>query len=251
MIATLPMYDRPETMAANDRLWGLIRKELGFGPAELTRSDDLWDLWTSPDLVLAQTCNLPFRLCLHGKVQLLGSPDYQLPGCPPGYYNSVLIARADDHRSLSELLAARVLINQDHSQSGFGALWFHAADLGTQPNVTGETGGHVRSAHAVAEGHGDLAALDAMSWRLIKRHDPHAAELREVARTVPTPATPFITSLSQDPALIRAAMQRAIARLDEKTREAISLYAICALKESTYLDLPNPPALQFAQVNAS
>jgi hypothetical protein len=27
VIASLPMYDRPETRAANDRLWQLIRSE--------------------------------------------------------------------------------------------------------------------------------------------------------------------------------------------------------------------------------
>ncbi len=251
MIATLPMYDRVETAAANDMLWALIRDELGFGPSELTRSDDLWDMWTAPDLILAQTCNLPYRLRLHGKVQLIGSPDYQLPGCPPGYYNSVLIARTDDTRALPDLLGARVLINQTHSQSGFAALWYHATNLGLAPNVTAETGGHVRSALAIAKGDGDLAAIDAMSWRLIKRHDPHAARLREVTRTAPTPATPFITSLGQSPAMIRDALQRAIVRLDQKTRETLSLYAVCALDESTYLDLPNPPTLHFAQVNAS
>ncbi|MGH1416585.1 MAG: phosphate/phosphite/phosphonate ABC transporter substrate-binding protein [Pelagimonas sp.] len=251
MIAALPMYDRAETFAANDILWTLTRQELGFGPSNLTRNGDLWEHWLSPNLVLAQTCNLPFRLRLHGKVQLVGSPDYRLPGCPPGYYNSVMIARADDPRPLPDLLRARVLINQNHSQSGFAALWFQAADLGISPNITGETGGHVNSAQAVARGLGDLAALDAMSWRLIKRHDPNAASLREVARTHPTPATPYITSLRQDPRVIRTALQRAIANLDQDARKAISLHALCTLKESAYLDLPTPPSVQFAQVNAS
>ena len=31
MIASLPMYDRPETAAANDRLWQGVRERLGQG----------------------------------------------------------------------------------------------------------------------------------------------------------------------------------------------------------------------------
>lgn len=251
MIAALPMYDRVETAAANDRLWGLTREELGFGPKTLTRSGDLWQQWTAPDLLLGQTCNLPYRLQLRGKVQLVGSPDYQLPGCPPGYYNSVLIARADDDRPLDALLQARVIINQNHSQSGFGALWFHAQACSAVPHIVGESGGHAFSALMIARGDGDLAAIDALSWRLIKRYDPHAANLREVTRTTPTPATPFITGLNQNVRAIRSALGRAISRLDEDTRAKISLHGIQTLNESTYLDLSTPPALQFAQVNVS
>lgn len=40
MIAGFPMYDRPETAAAHDRLWSAIRARLGYGPARLTRAYD-------------------------------------------------------------------------------------------------------------------------------------------------------------------------------------------------------------------
>ena len=52
MIASLPMYDRPETAAANDRLWQGVRERLGQGPEHLTRGGDLWAQWQSPDLIL-------------------------------------------------------------------------------------------------------------------------------------------------------------------------------------------------------
>ena len=66
MIAALPMYDRPETQDATDRFWALIRDRLRAGgipaPDHLTRDRDPWDIWTDPDLVLAQTCGLPSRV---------------------------------------------------------------------------------------------------------------------------------------------------------------------------------------------
>ena len=103
MIAALPMYDRPETASANDRLWALIHEALGEGPKHLTREGDLWDIWTAPDLLLAQTCGLPYRARLHDRVTLVGTPDYGLPDLPAGYYQSVLIARADGPRDLDAL----------------------------------------------------------------------------------------------------------------------------------------------------
>ena len=65
MIATLPMYDRPETRAANDRFWDLIRSHLDEAPEELSRDDFHW---LHPDLLLSQTCSLPYRTALQGRV---------------------------------------------------------------------------------------------------------------------------------------------------------------------------------------
>ena len=93
MIASLSMYDRPETAAANDRLWGRIREILGFGPAQLDRETPDWDAWLDEGLLLSQTCGLPYRSRLHDKVQLIATPDYGLDGAAPGYYYSVFVAR--------------------------------------------------------------------------------------------------------------------------------------------------------------
>lgn len=237
------MYDRPGTHHANDAFWALIRGHLGFGPATLTRDIDLWDLWESPDLVLAQTCNLPYRMRLKGKVQLLGSPDYHLPGCPPGYYNSVFVARADDPRDLRDLLKARVVINQHHSQSGHVALTEHAKTIGQAPSIIGESGGHVLSSIEIAEGRADLAVIDALSWRLIERLDARAKRLRTLDRTVPTPATPYITGATQDADRVRAALQRAIAAMPDDLRDTLSIHSLVELPEKAYLDLPIPAPL--------
>ena len=130
MIASLPMYDRPETATANDRFWAAIRSALGFGPETLDRAIGLWEAWEHPELLLSQTCGLPYRAHLHGKVSLVGSPDYDLPGCPPGYYNSVLITRTDQPGDFADLAPRRVAINQSHSQSGCASLLNHAAVQG-------------------------------------------------------------------------------------------------------------------------
>ena len=111
------MYDMAPLQGANDRFWALIRDALGFGPQTLSRDGDPWDIWRSPDLLFAQTCGLPFRARLQGQVQLIGTPDYGLKGCPPGHYCSVLVARAEDPRAdLGEFSGARFAYNEALSQ---------------------------------------------------------------------------------------------------------------------------------------
>jgi ABC-type phosphate/phosphonate transport system substrate-binding protein len=234
------MYDRPELQAANDHLWHLVREALGFGPRHLTRDLDLFDLWQSPDLILAQTCSLPFRLFLKDKVQVLGSADYGLSDCPAGYYNSVLVARADDPRPLEQLFQARVIRNQSHSQSGFAALVEAAEQTRTPLHISAESGGHVHSARMVAQGAADLAALDALSWRFIQRYDGFAPSLRVVSHTSPTPSLPFITSLKQDSARIYAALDSAISALNPNEKNTLSLYGLIPHKAAVYLALPIP-----------
>lgn len=247
MIAALGMYDMAPLQGANDRFWSLIREALGDGPAHLSRDKDLWDVWQSPDLLLAQTCGLPYRTRLHGRVQLVGTPDYGLQGCPAGHYCSVFVARADDGRhGLDQLAAGTFAFNDGGSQSGWAAPVTHMAGLGLAPAQLLRSGGHALSAHAVAEGRADLAALDAVTWELLREHDPVTGRLREVARTVPTPGLPLITAAGRDAASIAKAVQRAISALAPGDRAALHLTALHAIPAADYLAVPTPAAPDLA-----
>lgn len=242
-LASLPMYDRPEMREAHDRLWQEIRTRLGEGPETLTRGGDLWDHWLSPGLVLSQTCGLPYRTRLFGKVAKVASPDNRLPDCPPGHYFSIFVVRADDPRQdPAEFSGARLAINESVSQSGWGAPFNHAREHGFAFADVTETGAHVLSAAAVAEGRADIAAIDALTWRLYQRHDPQAAELREIGRTTPTPAPPYITAITRDPAPVLAALTDAIDALTPADRDTLSLYGVVQVSDAAYQAVPNPPA---------
>ncbi|PVA11300.1 hypothetical protein DC366_06055 [Pelagivirga sediminicola] len=244
MIASLPMYDRAETAPALDRLWHEIRGRLSCAaPAALTRGGDLWQHWQDPALILSQTCGYPYRTRLHAEVQLIGAPDCDLPGCPPGHYNSVFVTRSDDTRTQPAQFADAILAyNEALSQSGWAAPQTHAAAHGFAFSRTLATGGHRASTLAVAEGRADIAAVDAVTWRLIQRHDPHAARLREIGRTAPTtPALPFITGRGQDAPRIRKALADAIAALAPAERDALSLYGVVQIAKAEYRAVPNPP----------
>jgi hypothetical protein len=195
MIASLPMYDRPETAAANDRLWAGIAQALAAegiaAPVALDRATGLWEAWTSPDLLLSQTCGLPFRSRLHSVVTLVATPVCDLPGTPPGHYHSVLVARrTDPRRSLAEFDGATLAMNEAMSQSGWAAPAAEAAAAGIAFGATRTTGTHRASARAVAEGKAHLAAIDGLTWRMIRRWDDFAGALKEIGTTRSTPRCP-------------------------------------------------------------
>ena len=245
MIASLAMYDRPETAAATDRFWGLIRARLESAglhpPKALERTHPFWDVWEHPDLLLSQTCGRPYRLKLHGKTQLVGTPDYGLKDCPPGYYRSPFVVRARDPRvRLQDFREARFAYNETLSQSGWAAPQVHAGRLGFAFENTWQSGDHVHSARAVADGDADIAALDALTWELIKRYDSFSLELRVLDWSEPTPGLPYITGISQDPAILRTAVAGAIAALDLEDRRTLRLKGLVEIPAETYLAVPDP-----------
>ncbi|VVT29467.1 ABC transporter, phosphonate, periplasmic substrate-binding protein [Roseovarius sp. EC-HK134] len=241
MIVSLPMYDRPETAACNDALWNAMRAALGDGPETLTRDGNLWDHWRSPDLLLSQTCGYPYRARLHGHVTLVASPVLDLPSCPPGYYHSVFVARADDPRTHPEAFAtARLAYNDGLSQSGWAAPQNWAAARGFSFTTPVHTGAHRASAMAVAEGRADIAALDVLSWHLMQAHDPFTTGLRVLAHTDPTPALPYITALGRDADALRDALEAAIMALPAAARATLGLKGVTYIAAEDYLAPPNP-----------
>ena len=242
MIASLGMYDMPPIRPCNDRFWRAIRARLGRGPECLTWDRDLWTIWRAPDLVLAQTCGMPYRTALHGEVALVGTPDYGLPDCPPGHYRSVFVSRkATGDRTLADLANGVFAYNDALSQSGWAAPMHHLAARDLRPARLVATGSHAGSARAVATGRADLAALDALTWALLQEHDPVAAELAEIGATDPTPGLPYITALGQDTGAIAAAITGAIDDLDPAHRAALHLKGLVAIPAEAYLAIPTPP----------
>ena len=248
LIASLGMYDFGPLTGANDRLWALIRDRLRAdgidAPDALTRGEGAyWQAWQSPDLILSQTCGYPFRARLQGKVTYVGTADFGVEGCAPGYYRSVLVARAKDQRNtIADFDGARFAYNEPLSQSGWAAPQTHAAKLGIKLPPAVQTGGHRLSALAVATGSADIAALDAVTYRLLATHSPDMAGLKVVGLTDPTPGLPYITALGRDPDPIHAATRDAIAALTAADRDILGLRGLVRIPVESYLAVPNPPS---------
>lgn len=242
------MYDMPWAQAANDRLWQAVRACLpsdlrARAPDSLTRNRDLWEVWQAPDLLLAQTCGLPFRARLHDQVTLVASPDHRLPGCPPGHYRSTLIRRQGESRDLAALVTSVMAYNEPLSQSGWAAPVTYLASRGLTPGETRRTGAHVASIRAVADGQADFAAIDAVTWAMVAEGLPDlAARIDPFDQTAPTPALPYIAAPGLDADTLSSALAHGIAALDEADRATLHLHGITRLPAADYTALPLPPA---------
>jgi ABC-type phosphate/phosphonate transport system substrate-binding protein len=188
--------------------------------------------------VLGQTCGLPLVGELAGRVALVGAPDYGLPGCPPGWYRSAAVVRADDRRkALEAFRGARLAINGADSQSGWGSILHHAAPLAEGGRFFGSvvvSGAHAASVPLVAAGAADLAAIDFVSWRYAQRFLPAAARLRVLMLTEPTPGVPYIAAAGTDTGLLADAVEAGIAGTDADTRAELGLVGFARLEASAY-----------------
>ncbi len=246
MIASLMMYDFPALGPAHARYWQAIRHELHArgidSPPELSQTAEEFSVWRDPALVLSQTCGMPYRLFLHDQVTYVGTPDFGLDGCPPGYYRSALVVRADDPRlAIDDFRAARFAYNQSISQSGWAAPHAHLRPRGWWFSDLHHSNGHIKSAHAVAERRADIASLDAQTWALIRQHDLVADRLRVLEWTIPTPGLPYIAGPSADASLTYQAVAAAIDGLSAADRAALGLRGLVQFPAAAYLEVPSPP----------
>ena len=246
MIASLPMYDRPETAPATDRFWQLVRAELSRrgidAPEALDRSPNIAATWSRIDLLLSHTCSLPFRLGLAGSARIVGTPDIGLDGCPRGHYCSVLIARNGDARERPvEFDGAVLAYNDAASQSGWAAPMAESAKHGITFRGFRRTGSHDGSAIAVADGLADIAAIDAHSWRLICRFCTSADRLRVVGRTECTPGLPLITAQVNLVEHLFASVRAAVDQIDPPDLELLPFRGLVRIPEERYRELPLPP----------
>lgn len=249
MIAAYGMYDRAETALAHDRMWASAHDHLSAqgvsAPQNLTRGDLAYGAgWQSPDLLVSQTCGLPFRSFLKDRVTLVGTPDYGVVGCPPGFYRSVILVRRNDPRQfLRDFGGACFAVNDRHSQSGWAAAAKAFATASVVPGSCLVTGAHRVSAQTVAEGAADICAVDAVTWRGIQRWDAMGQDLRVLLETPPTPGLPLITAMGRDPAPLFSAMQAAIAALSSTDAEILGLRNLVRVPLHSYYEQPLPPSL--------
>lgn len=214
MIAALPMYEPPWLRTAHNCLWSLLAKELrnrGVGgvPSALHRGGDLVETWTSPSLLLGQTCGYPLLTRLHESVQIVATPHYAAEGCDGAYHRAAIVVRATDPApSISDLRGTRAGINDPGSNTGmnlFRAAIARVADGRQFFRSVTVTGSHARSLAAILSGKIDVASVDAVTLALMRdRYPSHLNGLRIVDWTPPSPALPLITSARSPRSLVDA-----------------------------------------------
>jgi ABC-type phosphate/phosphonate transport system substrate-binding protein len=198
-IAALPMYDFPELRWATDAVWAAIAARVPGAPAALERSREIDDVWTDPDLLLAQTCGYPLMTSLAGRVRLLATPRYRAEGCDgPNYRSAVIVRAGDPAATLADLRGRRCAVNGTGSNSGMNVLRAAIAPLATNGRFFDQvaiTGSHEASIEAVAQNIADIAAIDCITWAQLQRLRPDSvAGLRVLDWTEASPGLPLITS---------------------------------------------------------
>lgn len=203
-VASLPMYDLAELRCVTDSWWKVIAEHLrAVGltevPGRLTRPKNPTTHWQRSDLTLSQTCGYPLVHALRGKVDIVTTPAYAAPGCVGADYRSlVIVASAAPFTRMSDLRGLRCAINSPTSQSGANALRALVAPLVDRGRFFGSvllSGGHINSISMVATGAVEVAAIDCVTYELLRRHAPgKVAGMRVLCETAATPGLPYITA---------------------------------------------------------
>jgi len=203
-IAALPMYDFPDLTAAYDAWWLAVAERLSAAgiadvPRHLNRELRGTDSWRHPRLLLGQACEYPLAKSFHTHVRPLATPRYSAPGCDgPRYRSAIVVRRGDAAASLADLRNRRCVINEPTSNSGMNLLRAAIATIaggGRFFDSVTPSGSHWNSARMVADGRGDVAALDCVSYAHLNRCDPALiAQLRILDWTPASPSLPLISS---------------------------------------------------------
>jgi len=215
-VASLPMYDWPETVGAREAFWARVRD--GLRARGVSAPDHLSSgtAWRDPGLVFGQTCGWPWATTYREVLDPVAVPTGDCAGCGDGTYSSAVIVRADARvRSLSDLRGVCVAFNGTDSQSGVHALREAVAPLAGGEPFFGRgirSGAHRESIRMVARGEADCAAIDAVCWAMARLYETQAvAKLRVVHTTAPAPALPFVTRRGGPVTDLRAVLEEAIA----------------------------------------
>jgi ABC-type phosphate/phosphonate transport system substrate-binding protein len=241
-IAFLPMYAVRGAREHADTLWNCLRDSLrrnGFeAPDQVSAIKPRIDGWLHPDLILGQTCGLPYITKLCDRVELIGTPDYGLEGCVPGFYHSALVVSAADPRQhLSEFFGATFAVNGTDSQSGYGAMMRAAAPFAKAGRFFGRaihTGSHDASMRLVAEGIADIGAIDSVTWRMSRAFDGVTQGLKAIGTTEPTPGLPFIVAKGRFAGGLIDAVRAGVAALPDDTGRAFGLRGVAPLRRTDY-----------------
>jgi ABC-type phosphate/phosphonate transport system substrate-binding protein len=242
-VAMLGMYDAPAFHPVNDAFWSTVRGALGYGPQRLTRDRDFADIWRDPDMILSQTCGYPYRAGLADLVQLVGTPDYGIEGCPAGYYRSgIFVRKGSALAQLADCNGRTMAFNDALSQSGWAGPQELLLQHGVQAGALVQTGGHAASLSAIVRGDADFAGIDLQTHWMLRQTDPAVvADVTCIAYTAPTPGLPFITAADQDAASVTRAVEHALERTAKAEAKKLHIRGLIQIDRSAYEAVATPP----------
>lgn len=250
--AALAMYDLPELRSATDSWWSAIARALraeGFRdvPTALDRSRPVQAVWRDPALLLTQTCGYPLTHDFANTLTAVAVPTYAAEGCAAGRYRSAFVVRDDDPATaLIDLRGRRAAANGPDSQSGCNVLRAAAAPLAEAGRFFAEvvwSGAHRASVAAVRTGTADVAAIDAVTFALLRRYAPAETDgLRVLGWSAEAHALPYATRRGVDAdtrSRITTALLNAAGDPDvTAARDELLLAAMTPIDDGAYAPIP-------------
>lgn len=202
--ASLPMYDFPEYRKATDAWWKGVARHLMLAgvenvPTQLLHDVPVKQLWQHPDLLLSQCCGFDVAYGFKDTLHVLLITDWNAEGCSTGHYSSWIVVHEDSpYQDIADLYGKTAVINGTESHSGMNSLFAkvqpHSID-GQFFKQVEISGAHVDSLRAIAERRADVAAIDCVTYALLKQYRPHTlAGIRIIGKTDEAPAHPYVTS---------------------------------------------------------
>ena len=242
--ASLPMYNLPEMRPVNVRFWNALRGllvEAGLRevPESLTVDRLPVPERIGPEILFSQTCGYPLETIFSGQAIRLGTPCYTVPGCDgPTHCGLFIVPAGSTARELRDLRGSVFLFNSRHSNSGMNLPRRALADIADGRPLFAEvieTGSHPGNLDRIARGEADATAVDNVTYAFWRHYRPEAARhVRVLARTPPSPAIPFVTSVATPPATM-AILRDALTRLG---REPHAAAARAGLSITDIVDMP-------------
>lgn len=215
------------------------------------RFDVDFDQLRNPNLLLGHTCGYPLMRFLRDDCQPFCVPLFDVDGCDGKYYSSHLIVPADsDIITLSECQNKIVGLNGYDSNSGMNVLRHAVSRLNPPPvffSKAIETGSHFNSLVAVANDQADIAAIDCVSFALIKDEWPDLVnKVRSIEFSERTCGLPFVVPdsgfNSDKKEQLLHALTLALSRLAEPDRNRLHLIGFEAVMPEDFqsiIDLEN------------
>ncbi len=196
------------------------------------RFDSDQSLLRDPGLFFGHTCGYPLMKHLKDQVTPFCVPVFDVPGTDGKLYSSRFIVAANSAvEALDECRGKIAAMNAADSNSGMNVLRYAIAKYnlpGSFFSRVVQTGGHLHSLEAVADGTADVAAIDCVSYQLIRDHWPELVDqVRSIGFSVKTCGLPFVLPKSNirdaDLGLLVGNLNQALANTPEKIRNRLHL----------------------------
>lgn len=246
---SLPMYDFPEVHESTGLIVSAIvdalralGEDVQMGEPNSADHAELMRYWKSDNILLSQSCGLPFIEDLHQFVEVLGTPTWAGISDERGWYRTVIVMPETlPAMSIVELEGMQPVISNPQSLSGWCSLGCALADVTNsatfvKPYIA--AGRHTGSLQMLQDGKADFASIDPGTFQLLQRHQPSTtAGLRVIGRGPLVPATPVHISKVRNSSLddVRRAIVEVFSREDLRAALAdIGMSGFAPLADDDY-----------------